>query len=307
MEHPRSSLPAAADTLETNLTRWLEACERAAREGGRVLGTWVGRFGVENKGPRDLVTEADRESQRAIRDILLGEFPDHAFVGEEGHAFVGEEGDDERVGRPWREGAAGGEPPLTWFVDPLDGTTNYVHGYPAYCVSIALFRGDTPLVATVYDPVAEECFVAAAGLGARCNGRPIRVSAAVDLAESLVAVSFPAHPSVESAAVEDFLAALPLVRSVRRSGSTALNLAWLASGRLDAFWARRIQSWDVAAGFLLVSEAGGTLGRFAADPASPPGPSPIPMADPSFIAAASIPLLEGLQRLFASHDGRKGI
>ncbi len=297
MEYPRRSVPAAADTLEANLTRWLEACERAAREGGRVLGEWVGRFGVENKGPRDLVTEADRESQRAIRDILLGEFPDHAFVGEEG--------DDGLGGRPWREAAAG-EPPLTWFVDPLDGTTNYVHGYPAYCVSIALFRGDTPLVATVYDPVAEECFVAAAGLGARCNGRPIRVSAAVDLADSLVAVSFPTHPSVESAAVDDFLAALPLARSVRRSGSTALNLAWLASGRLDAFWARRIQSWDVAAGFLLVLEAGGTLGRFAVDAASPPGPSLIPMADPSFIAAASVPLLEGLQQLFASRDGLPG-
>lgn len=297
MEYPRRSLPAAADTSEANLTRWLEACERAAREGGRVLAAWKGRFGVENKGPRDLVTEADRESQRAIRDILLGEFPDHAFLGEEE--------DDGRDGRPLLEGAAGGEAPLIWFVDPLDGTTNYVHGYPAYCVSIALFRGNTPLVATVYDPVAEECFVAAVGRGARCNGRPIRVSRTVDLTESLVAVSFPTHPSVESAAVDDFLAILPLVRSVRRSGSTALNLAWLASGRLDAFWARRIQSWDVAAGFLLVSEAGGVLGRFAVDVASPPGPSQISMADPSFIAAASIPLLEGLQRLFASHDSRK--
>lgn len=299
MEDPRSSVPAAADILEANLTRWLEACERAAREGGRVLRTWMGRFGVEHKGPRDLVTEADRESQRAIRDLLLGEFPDHGFLGEEG--------DDGRGGRPRQEGTAGGEAPLTWFVDPLDGTTNYVHGYPAYCVSIALFRGDTPLVATVFDPVADECFVAAAGRGARCNGRTIRVSGRVDLAESLVAVSFPAHASVESAAVDDFLAILPLVRSVRRSGSTALNLAWLASGRLDAFWARRIQSWDVAAGFLLVSEAGGSLGRFAVDAASPPGSSVIPMADPSFIAAASLPLLEGLQRLFASHDSRTGI
>jgi len=298
MEFPPRSEPSAPDTLDTNLPRWLEACERAAREGGRVLGTWMGRFGVENKGPRDLVTEADRESQRAIRELLLGEFPDHAFVGEEG--------DDVRAGGSGQSAAAGGVPPLTWFVDPLDGTTNYVHGYPAYCVSIALFRGDTPLVATVYDPVAEECFVAAAGHGARCNGRPIRVSGTVELTESLVAVSFPAHTSVESVAVADFLAILPLVRSVRRSGSTALNLAWLASGRLDAFWARRIQSWDVAAGFLLVSEAGGTLGRFAIDAASPPGPSVIPMAEPSFIAAASIPLLERLQRVFASHDGRSG-
>ena len=272
---------------------WLETCERAARAGGQVLREWVGKFGVENKGPRDLVTEADRASQRTIREILLGAYPDHAFIGEEG---------DHGHGVVFGEAGAS----LTWVVDPLDGTTNYVHGYPAYCVSIALVRGDRPLIATVYDPVAEECFTAVAGGGARCNGRTLRVSGTTDLSESLVAVSFPAHPSVETAAVADFLSILSRVRSVRRSGSSALNLAWLACGRLDAFWARQIQSWDVAAGFLLVTEAGGAIGRFESpSPSASPetGHDAIPLASPAFIAASSRPLLATLQGLFAAHTG----
>ena len=275
---------------------WLETCERAAKAGGQVLREWIGKFGVENKGPRDLVTEADRASQRTIREILLGTHPDHRFVGEEG-----EDGHAVTFG----EGGAS----LTWVVDPLDGTTNYVHGYPAYCVSIALVRGDRPLVATVYDPVADECFNAVAGNGARCNGRTLRVSGTTELAESLVAVSFPAHPSVESAAVADFLSILSRARSVRRSGSSALNLAWLACGRLDAFWARQIQSWDVAAGFLLVAEAGGAIGRFESPPPSTPaeaGQDAIPLARPAFIAASSRPLLATLQHLFAANTNDAG-
>ena len=121
----------------------LQICEAAARAGGRVLLDWVGRFGVSNKGPRDLVTEADLASQREIRQIVLGAFPDHGFIGEESlpeHA---------PGSQPGSHHAAGG-PPLRWMVDPLDGTSNYVHGFPAWCVSIALARGDEILVGTVY-------------------------------------------------------------------------------------------------------------------------------------------------------------
>jgi myo-inositol-1(or 4)-monophosphatase len=145
----------------------LRICEAAARAGGRVLLDWVGRFGVSNKGPRDLVTEADVASQREIRQIVLGAFPDHGFIGEES---LPEHAAD---GQPGSRHAAGG-PPLRWMVDPLDGTSNYVHGFPAWCVSIALARGDEILVATVYDPVRDECFTAQFGAGAWLNGQPIR-------------------------------------------------------------------------------------------------------------------------------------
>ena len=131
----------------------LEVCEAAARAGGRVLQEWLGKFGVSNKGPRDLVTEADIASQREIRRIVLEAFPDHGFIGEEsihddGHGGVGD---------------AGG---FRWYVDPLDGTSNYVHGFPAYCVSVALARGDEILAATIHDPLHDECFTARAGGGA---------------------------------------------------------------------------------------------------------------------------------------------
>jgi len=260
--------------------RALELCEQAARAGGRILLDWVGRFGVANKGPRDLVTEADVASQREIRRILLDAFPDHGFIGEES---LPEHAAD----------SAGGPPatPLHWHVDPLDGTSNYVHGFPAWCVSVALARGDEILVATIFDPVRGECFTASAGGGAFLDGRPIAVSQTAALADALVALSFPPHVTVDSTAVADFLAVVPHVHSARRTGSTALNLAWLACGRLDAFWVRRIASWDVAAGLLLVHEAGGCLTGFG-----PAGDTaPIALARPAFIAANARPVLDELR------------
>ena len=253
----------------------LRICETAARAGGRVLLDWVGRFGVSNKGPRDLVTEADVASQREIRRIVLGAFPDHEFIGEESLP--------EHVagGQPGSPDAAGGQM-LRWIVDPLDGTSNYVHGFPAWCVSVALARGDEILVGTIYDPLRDECFTAQLGAGAWLNGKPIRVSGCVRVSDALVALSFPPHMTVESVAVADFLAVVPHVHSARRTGSTALNLAWLACGRLDAFWVRRIACWDVAAGLLIVREAGGRLGGFADEPASLEWVS---LDHPAFVAA----------------------
>jgi len=256
----------------------LEVCEAAARAGGRVLVEWSGRFAVSKKGARDLVTEADFAAQREIRRLLLGAFPDHGFVGEETLPDV-----------PAATAAPDG---LRWIVDPLDGTSNYVHGFPAYCVSVALARGDEILVGTIHDPLRDECFTARAGGGAFLDGRPIGTRPTTDAADALVAVSFPPHVTVDSDAVADFLAVAPHVHAVRRSGSTALNLAYVACGRLDAFWVRRIASWDVAAGLLLVAEAGGVVGPFAGGAAGR-----VSLDRAAFIAAATPHLYAELRGL----------
>lgn len=256
----------------------LDVCEAAARAGGRVLAEWRGRFGVTKKGQRDYVTEADFAAQSEIRRIVLDAFPAHGFVGEES--------------LPDAAPAPGAADGLRWIVDPLDGTTNYVHGFPAYCVSVALARGDELLVGAIYDPERDECFTARAGGGAFLNGRPIRARETTDALDALVALSFPPHVSVDSHAVADFLAVVSHVHSVRRTGSTAINLAYLACGRLDAFWVRRIASWDVAAGLLLVAEAGGAVGPFAGGP-----PGPVSLDRPVFITAATPALLEAIRRL----------
>jgi myo-inositol-1(or 4)-monophosphatase len=262
----------------------LAVCEAAARAGGAVLLDWVGRFRATAKGPRDLVTEADYASQREIHRVIAAAFPDHGFVGEEADA-------GESQPSPGTAGHAGGG--TRWIVDPLDGTTNYVHGFPAWCVSIALARGDEILAATVLDPLRGECFTARAGGGAFLDGEPIRTAAVRDASEALVALSFPPHVPADSPAVADFLRILPHVHSVRRTGSTALNLAWLACGRLHGFWARRIACWDAAAGFLLVREAGGSVGGFAAEAHA------IPLDDPAFVAASTPELLRAMRSLLA--------
>lgn len=281
--------PAGATAVPA---RALEVCEAAARAGGRVLLDWVGRFGVSNKGPRDLVTEADLASQREIRRIVLEAFPDHGFIGEESlpeHAADGQHAD--------HQAAAG--PTLRWMVDPLDGTSNYVHGFPAWCVSVALTRGDEILVGTVHDPVRDECFTAQRSAGAWLNTKPITVSRCMLLSDALVALSFPPHVTSDSLAVADFLAVVPHVHSARRTGSTAINLAWLACGRLDAFWVRRIACWDVAAGLLIFREAGGLLAGFEAGSETIDS---VPLDNPAFIAASTQDLLDALRARLPSGD-----
>lgn len=243
-----------------------------------MLTDWLGRFTASAKGPRDLVTEADLASQAEIRRIVLGAFPDHGFVGEE--AVVAAPTPAERH-RP------------RWIVDPLDGTSNYVHGFPAYCVSVGLAQGDDLLVGVIYDPVRDECFTARRGGGARCNGRPIVASGAADPAEALVAVSFPPHVTTDAQAVADFLAVVPHVHSIRRTGSTAINLAYVACGRLDAFWVRRIACWDVAAGLLIAREAGAAIGTFTAGSVE----SVVSLDQPAFIVASTPQLVLALQQL----------
>jgi myo-inositol-1(or 4)-monophosphatase len=263
----------------------LAVCEAAARAGGRVLGDWVGRFQATVKGHKDFVTEADYAAQREIRRIVLGAFPDHAFVGEEA---------DDGSPRP-----ASGEPGHSgrgtrWIVDPLDGTTNYVHGFPAYCTSVALAEGDEILVGGVYDPLRDECFMARRGGGAFLNGAALAAPRVSELADAVAAVSFPPRVTPESPAVADFLAAITELQTVRRTGSTALNLAYLACGRLHTFWARRIACWDVAAGFLIAREAGCAVGGFAA------GAETVPLDDPAFVAASTPELLAAVRKMLAT-------
>jgi myo-inositol-1(or 4)-monophosphatase len=195
------------------------------------------------KGPADLVTDADLASQEAIRRVIAERFPSHGFLSEE-QACAGLSANSEQ---------------LTWIVDPLDGTTNYVHGYPQYCVSVALARRNQILAGVIYDPVNEQCFVAGSGEGAWCNGAPMKTSSVISVEDALVAVSLPARVREDSPDLLDFVAATQVCQAVRRSGSAALNFAYTAKGALDAFWATHIHPWDVAAGVLLVREAGGVV------------------------------------------------
>jgi len=219
----------------------LAVCEEAARAGASELMAWRGRFGTREKAPHDLVTDADLASERAVRQVIAAHFPDHGILGEEAPAA-------EQLERDY-----------CWVVDPLDGTTNYVHSLPCYAVSIAVTRRGQALAGVVFDPERQECFAAAAGKGARLNGEPIAASTAAQLSDSLLAVSFPTHLTPESADLMAFLRTAPVCQAIRRTGSAALNLAYVACGRLDGHWAHEIHPWDAAAGVLLVREAGGVV------------------------------------------------
>jgi myo-inositol-1(or 4)-monophosphatase len=226
-----------------NANPLLDTCEAAACAGGHELVSWQGRFQAHEKGAADLVTDADLASQAAIQRVIAARYPDHAFVGEE-------QSEGSRAFRP---------DALTWIVDPLDGTTNYVHGYPQYAVSVAVAQGSEVLAGVIYDPVRDECFAAAAGEGAWKNRQRLSASNVCDPGAALVAVSLPAKVGRDSPDLLDFIEAVQSCQAVRRSGSAALNLAHVAAGTLDAFWATHIHAWDVAAGVLLILEAGGVV------------------------------------------------
>jgi myo-inositol-1(or 4)-monophosphatase len=244
--------------------RFLIVAERAARVGGVVLQDWRGRFSVREKGPADLVTDADEASQEAVRQVIQAEFPGHDVLAEEDRALA------ERRSE------------YRWVIDPLDGTTNYVHGVPHYAVSVALEHNGQLIAAAVFDPCADECFTAGHRVGAKLNRRPMRASDTEALTDALVAVSFP--PTVEpgSRSLEDFEKLVVRARAVRRTGSAALNLAYVAAGRFDAYSARETRPWDVAAGALLVQEAGGSIVGIDG--------GPFTIEKPQFIATGSAEL-----------------
>lgn len=236
------------------LAAHLQVAVEAARAAGDLIRRALGRIdGYDTKsGPSDLVTEVDRASEDLIRRRLREAFPDIPVVGEE-WAF-GRDLDEEL-----RRG------PELWLVDPLDGTANFVHGLAASAVSIALVRDGEPVVGVVYDPYRDELFTARAGEGAWLGERRLRVGPCGRLADAMLATGFPSQSPYRQAAVDGVRALVPAIRNLRNFGSAATHLAYVAAGRLSGFWEVNLSPWDMAAGALLVREAGGrvtdTLGR----------------------------------------------
>lgn len=236
---------------------WVPAATAIAREAGARLREFYSQGVVtEYKGDVDLVTVADRTAEKLIRERLSEVFPEHGIFGEEGTR--------DRLDGEFR-----------WYVDPLDGTTNFAHGFPQFCVSMGLEQRSkglapsedgTMVAAVIYDPLRDELFAAERGRGARLNGRPMHVSKTPELAEALVATGFPSRKRNESPNIHFYHEFSLRSHGVRRAGSAALDLAYVAAGRLDAFWEFNINPWDTAAGYLLVEEAGGKMTGFSGKP-----------------------------------------
>jgi myo-inositol-1(or 4)-monophosphatase len=231
------------------MSRYLPELEAIAREAGALLmGYFVRRVTIEYKGEVDLVTEADRASEKLIVERLRARWPEHGIVAEEGTRSD--------MGAEYR-----------WYVDPLDGTTNFAHGYPVFCVSIALARSDGQLeVGVLYDPTRDEMFAAERGEGAMLNGKPMQVSKTSRLSESILGTGFPSHKRHKNPNIHFYHQLTLRSHGVRRAGSAALDLANVACGRYDGFWEFNLNPWDTAAGVLLVQEAGGVVTRFDGTP-----------------------------------------
>lgn len=220
---------------------FLKVAVEAARLAGGILQDWSHRFTVSEKSPANLVTEADFASQQAIYERILGHFPDHGFLGEEGLSETN------------------GNTAYRWVIDPLDGTSNYVHHFPYYAVSIALEHAGELIVGVIFDPNRDEMFAAVRGKGATLNERPIGPTQVDELREAMVMASLPIGADASNPAIQRFLRVLPVAQTVQRTGSAALNLAYVATGRIDGFWSSSLKPWDVAAGTLIVQEAGGRV------------------------------------------------
>jgi myo-inositol-1(or 4)-monophosphatase len=217
----------------------MKAARKAARQLVRDFGE-VEKLQVSVKGPANFVTAADRKAEQTLRDELMAARPGYCFVGEEGGRI---EGPDKTH---------------TWYVDPLDGTTNFLHGIPQFAISIGLEREGTLIAALVYNPVSDEMFLAERGKGAFLNDQRIRVAGRRSMQDAVVACGLPHRGRGDLALFRtEFMAVQEQVAGLRRFGSAALDLAFVAAGRYDIYWERNLQSWDMAAGILLVREAGG--------------------------------------------------
>ncbi len=228
---------------------FLLIAEKAARTAGGILRENIGGARkIRYKGDINLVTEMDTASERAVVETLRAAFPDHGIVAEEETSIRNQSG-------------------FTWIIDPLDGTTNYAHGYPCFSVSIALEHEGEVITGVVYDPMREELFSAQRGKGAHLNGKKIAVSNIDTLLKSLLSTGFPYDRKVsEKNNMEYFHRLLMASQEVRRDGSAALDLCSVAAGRFDGFWELKLKPWDVAAGSLIVREAGGMVTDLAGKP-----------------------------------------
>jgi myo-inositol-1(or 4)-monophosphatase len=248
--------------MPANRDHFLPAMSAIAREAGALLLHYFQKhIKIEYKGDADLVTAADRASEALIRERIQQQFPGHDVLGEE--QGLNDQGSDYR-----------------WYVDPLDGTTNFAHGYPVFCVSMALEHRELErraskeqaekqaqrIAGVVYDPTRDELFSAEQGKGAHLNGAAIRVSQAAHLKESLLATGFPSHKRHKNPNIHFYHQITLRTHGVRRAGSAALDLCNVASGRFDGFWEFNLNPWDTAAGALIVEEAGGKISRFDGSP-----------------------------------------
>ena len=224
----------------------LNIAVRAARNAGNIIARSVDRLDqitVSVKSENDFVSEVDRQAEQEIIHTIRKAYPNHAILGEETGAH---EGDD-----------------YVWIIDPLDGTTNFIHGFPQFAVSIGLKHKGRLEQAVVYDPLRQELFTASRGAGAQLNDRRIRVSKHNDLEGALLGTGFPFKQQQHlDTYLETFKALFPMTAGIRRAGSAALDLAYVAAGRLDGFWEIGLNPWDMAAGVLLIQEAGGLVSDF---------------------------------------------
>jgi len=237
--------------MSENYQHYLEAAQTAAIKGGKILTKYWGKLKqIEQKTfAWDLVTEADKESESIIIESITQNFPSHSILAEE--SGIKKSKDSEHL----------------WCIDPLDGTTNYTHQFPMVCVSIALLINHEPVVGVIYNPIQNELFCAAKGLGATLNGKQITVSAVQSLERSLLVTGFAYdRKTTRDTNYKEFCYLTHKSQGVRRGGSAALDLAYIAAGRLDGYWERGLQPWDISAGIILVREAGGTVTAYDQSP-----------------------------------------
>jgi myo-inositol-1(or 4)-monophosphatase len=240
-------------TTEDTEESLLNFAIQTARDAGRVLAKRFGRtLEISNKSELDLVTESDLASERLIIDRIKTHYPRHAILAEESGAS---EPADREKQSDWR-----------WIIDPLDGTTNYAHGYPCFCVSIGLENKGRRELGVVYDPIRDEIFTAERGQGAALNGRRIHVSPTPNLASALLCTGFPYDVRERSEFARHFANFIMAAQGVRRDGAAALDLAYVAAGRFDGFWEEGLKPWDVAAGALIIEEAGGRVSNYSGEP-----------------------------------------
>ncbi len=254
------------------MANYLDAAIEIAREAGQILMSHRG-VGFELKGEYDLVTAADRASEHFIVNRLRQQFPEHGIVAEEG-------------GRAELDSA------FRWYIDPLDGTTNFAHGFPLWNVTLGLAHNNEVIAGVVYDPLNRELFAAERGAGARLNGAPIRVSKAPTLDDSLVSTGFPSRKRHQNVNIHFYYQLAMCTHGVRRGGSAAIDLAYTACGRLEAFWEFGLNPWDMAAGSLLVEEAGGKVSSMRGGPFDVQGKHVL--ADNGLIHAETVKLFQDI-------------